>query len=88
MLSLWGNATPRRVQLDFSAPALNRYAYQLQGYDADWVASDAEHRLAAYTNLPPGDYELGAVHEKMGEKTMHVTVPANGTAKADFSFAQ
>jgi len=46
------------ASLDFSAPALNRYAYQLQGYDQDWVASDAEHRLAAYTNLPPGDYTL------------------------------
>ena len=44
--------------LDFSAPERNRYAYQLHGYDADWIETDAQHRLATYTNLPPGDYTL------------------------------
>mgnify|MGYP003384748956 CR=1 FL=1 len=44
--------------LDFSAPERNRYAYQLVGYDADWIDSDANRRLAAYTNLPPGSYQL------------------------------
>jgi len=39
------------------------------------------------TGLPAGDYVLGAVHEKLGEKEIHVTVPANGTAKADLSFS-
>lgn len=43
---------------DFSAPERNRYAYKLEGYDADWTAADAARRLAAYTNLPPGDYRL------------------------------
>ena len=43
---------------DFSAPERNRYAFKLEGYDADWVDSDATRRLAAYTNLPPGDYHL------------------------------
>lgn len=43
---------------DFSAPERNRYAYKLEGYDVDWVATDATHRLAAYTNLPPGNYRL------------------------------
>lgn len=38
------------------------------------------------TGLPPGDYVLGAVQEKLGEKTLQVTVPAKGAAKADFSF--
>ena len=37
--------------------------------------------------LPPGTYTLGAVHEKMGEKTMQVTVSPKTTAKAEFSFA-
>jgi len=44
--------------LDFSAPAHNRYRYQLDGFDLDWTETDAEHRVAAYTNLPPGDYTL------------------------------
>ncbi|MFG6456024.1 two-component regulator propeller domain-containing protein [Roseateles sp. BYS96W] len=43
---------------DFSAPERNRYAFKLEGFDADWVDSDASRRLAAYTNLPPGDYGL------------------------------
>jgi hypothetical protein len=40
--------------------------------------------------LPPGKYTVAAWHEKGGaagtEKTMEVTVAANGTAKADFAF--
>jgi ligand-binding sensor domain-containing protein len=40
--------------LDYSSPERNRYAYRLQGFDADWVPTDASRRLAAYTNLPPG----------------------------------
>ena len=44
--------------LDFSAPELNRYAYRLDGFDTDWIETDAAHRVAAYTNLPPGQYTL------------------------------
>lgn len=43
---------------DFSAPERNRYAHKLEGFDADWVPADTAHRLAAYTNLPPGNYQL------------------------------
>jgi diguanylate cyclase (GGDEF)-like protein len=43
---------------DFSAPERNRYAFKLEGYDGDWVSTDASRRLAAYANLPPGDYRL------------------------------
>jgi diguanylate cyclase (GGDEF)-like protein len=44
--------------LDFSAPDQNRYAYRLDGFDADWTETDPSRRLAAYTNLPPGSYRL------------------------------
>ena len=37
--------------------------------------------------LPAGEYVLGAVHEKMGEQTMQVTVKAGGSTHADFVFA-
>ncbi len=37
--------------------------------------------------LPPGEYVIGAVQEKLGEKTIPVTVGAGGVGKADFSFA-
>src|SRR3981081_3909065 len=44
--------------LDYSAPDRNRYAYHLDGFDSAWVDTEASHRVAAYTNLPPGDYTL------------------------------
>ncbi len=37
--------------------------------------------------LPAGEYVFGAVHEKMGEQTMQVTVKAGGSTHADFAFA-
>jgi diguanylate cyclase (GGDEF)-like protein len=44
--------------LDYSDPQHNRYAYKLEGYDADWIETDWTRRVAAYTNLSPGDYVL------------------------------
>jgi signal transduction histidine kinase len=44
--------------LDYSAPERNRYAYKLEGFDKDWTETDPNHRVAAYTNLTPGDYRL------------------------------
>ncbi|MEN9867710.1 MAG: hypothetical protein RL748_3300, partial [Pseudomonadota bacterium] len=44
--------------LDYSAPERNRYAYRLNGYDKDWIETDASHRLVSYVNLAPGDYFL------------------------------
>ncbi|MBC3919999.1 hypothetical protein H8L32_21190 [Undibacterium sp. CY18W] len=44
--------------LDYSTPVRNRYAYQLEGYDTSWLEVDSNHRIASYTNLPPGDYRL------------------------------
>jgi hypothetical protein len=40
--------------LHYTEPSLNRYSYQLQGFDRDWVETDAAHRSASYTNLNPG----------------------------------
>jgi diguanylate cyclase (GGDEF)-like protein len=44
--------------LDYSAPERNRYAYKLDGFDSDWIETEPSRRLAAYTNLLPGDYTL------------------------------
>lgn len=44
--------------LDYTAPQSNRYAYRLDGFDPDWIETDSERRLAVYTNLPPGNYQL------------------------------
>jgi plastocyanin len=40
------------------------------------------------SGLPAGTYTLAAVHEKMGEQTMTVTVEPKATTKADFSFSE
>ncbi|MET0322395.1 MAG: two-component regulator propeller domain-containing protein, partial [Duganella sp.] len=42
--------------LHYAAPQRNRFAYQLQGFDEDWVVTDASKRFATYTNLDPGVY--------------------------------
>ncbi|WP_229489812.1 two-component regulator propeller domain-containing protein [Pseudoduganella namucuonensis] len=42
--------------LHYAAPQRNRYAYQLQGFDKDWVVTDSAKRFATYTNLDPGHY--------------------------------
>jgi diguanylate cyclase (GGDEF)-like protein len=44
--------------LEYSAPERAQYAYQLEGFDRDWVEADRNQRVAAYTNLSPGDYLL------------------------------
>jgi signal transduction histidine kinase/ligand-binding sensor domain-containing protein/CheY-like chemotaxis protein/HPt (histidine-containing phosphotransfer) domain-containing protein len=41
--------------LDFTSPANNHYAYQLEGFDAGWIDAGSLHR-ATYTNLDAGDY--------------------------------
>jgi len=46
--------------------------------------SDGSFRM---DNLPPGEYTIVAVHEKLMEQTLKVKVGAKEAAKADFSFA-
>lgn len=42
--------------LDLRSPKKNRYAYMMEGFDEDWIYTNAEHREANYMNLPPGRY--------------------------------
>jgi plastocyanin len=51
-----------------------------------FAVSDADGHFVI-NGLPAGAYTLAAVHEKMGEQDMTVTVAAQGTAKADFRFS-
>jgi plastocyanin len=39
------------------------------------------------SGMPAGDYTLAAVHEKLGEQTMKVTVKPQATADGNFTFA-
>ena len=41
--------------LEYSAPAKNRFAYRMVGFNDDWFEAGAV-RAATYTNLPPGRY--------------------------------
>lgn len=41
----------------FSVLAPNRYAYQLEGHEGQWVMAGSE-RTARYSNLPPGRYQF------------------------------
>ena len=42
--------------LNYRWPKKNQYAYELEGFDDDWVEVDSSRRQAVYTNLPPGHY--------------------------------
>ncbi len=42
--------------LNYRQPHKNRFAYQLEGFDRDWIYTDARDRKAVYTNVPPGTY--------------------------------
>jgi diguanylate cyclase (GGDEF)-like protein len=42
--------------LHFTNARKNQFAYQLVGWDENWVHTDYKNRRATYTNLPHGDY--------------------------------
>lgn len=42
--------------LHYSSPENNKYAYKLEGYDKEWIYTDANRRYASYNNLKPGTY--------------------------------
>jgi hypothetical protein len=50
-----------------------------------FAVTDADGNFTI-SGLPAGSYTLAAVHEKMGDQTMTVTVEPKQTVKADFSF--
>jgi len=42
--------------LHYASPMKNRYQYKMEGFDKEWIETDAKNRRATYTNLPAGDY--------------------------------
>ncbi len=48
--------TIRFAALEYTNPAKNAVAYQLEGFDDEWNFVDARHRTATYTNLDAGEY--------------------------------
>jgi len=44
--------------LDYSDPESVRYAYRLDGHDAQWIETPAARRIATYTDIAAGSYHL------------------------------
>ena len=44
------------VGLNYATPKKHRYAYQLVGYNDDWVGAAPDQRTATFANLPSGNY--------------------------------
>jgi len=44
--------------LAFANPEGIGYAYKLEGFDEDWILTDAQHRRATYSSLPAGKYQF------------------------------
>lgn len=42
--------------LDYTAPGKNQYAYKMEGFNEDWIYTDARNRIATFTNMDPGKY--------------------------------
>jgi signal transduction histidine kinase len=47
--------TIRFASLDYTMPAMNKYAYKLEGFDDDWRYT-SDQQEATYTSLEPGTY--------------------------------
>lgn len=71
--------------LDFSIlsyvnPQLNKYQYQLNGYDTEWISTNAIRHFAYYNNLPSGKYTFkvrGANSNgvwSQQERIIHITI--------------
>ncbi|MDM8529697.1 ATP-binding protein [Anaerolineales bacterium HSG25] len=42
--------------LNYRQSDKNQFAYQLEGFDPEWLYTDFQNRRATYTNVPPGTY--------------------------------
>lgn len=57
------SSSDNNIGIEFAAlsyvhPEKKRYAYKLEGFDTEWIHTDATGRTAFYTNLPAGEYRF------------------------------
>ena len=69
----------RRIELEFSgatlaAPERLRFRYRLEGYDERWIDA-GPNRVAAFTNLPGGDYRFVLAASRDGSEWTTTTLP-------------
>jgi plastocyanin len=55
--------------------------------DTPFFAVSGADGSFSISGLPPGDYTLAAMHDKLGEQTLPISVSAKGTTKVNFNFA-
>lgn len=66
--------------VEYATPQKIKYAYQLEGFDPNWIHTTSGDRKAVYTNVPDGTYtfkvKASDVHGKFGEAftTLKITV--------------
>lgn len=80
--------------LDYNQPSKNKYVYKLDGYQKDWIETDAINRIATYTNLDPGTYTFrvkgsnndGVWNEKGASLVIIIQKPWWGTILAWFIY--
>jgi ligand-binding sensor domain-containing protein/signal transduction histidine kinase len=56
-------AASGRVEISYDLVLLRpqgelRFRYKLDGFDRDWIQAESGQRVAAYTNIPPGQYKF------------------------------
>ncbi len=54
--------------------------------DNPWFAVTDQNGKFKIEGLPPGEYTLAAVHEKLGEQTMKISIGPKESKTADFTF--
>ncbi|MFI5397660.1 MAG: carboxypeptidase regulatory-like domain-containing protein [Candidatus Binatia bacterium] len=85
----------KTIEVKFDQPEVVRATCDAHGWMEGWfVVQDSPYYAKTdasgnfkLTDVPPGDYEVKVWHEKLGEKTLKVTVPPKGEAKASFELA-
>ena len=74
-------------------PGVIQVGCDVHGWMSAWIAvADSPFAVSGddgrfeVSGLPPGRYRVIAWHERLGEKSAEVTVPAAGRAAVEFSF--
>ena len=85
----------KTIETKFDQPEAIKVTCDAHGWMSGWFISEDNpyyvktDAMGSFklTDVPPGDYELKVWHEKLGEKTMKVTVSPGGETKASFELA-
>ena len=83
----------QKVPRKLDRPGLIRVGCDVHAWMSAWIlvadspfAVSGDDGRFAVGGLPPGRYTVTAWHERLGEKTAEVAVPAQGEASVDFAF--